>query len=78
MQDNYSHSLRRIKETLEYLKTLGITIPDDEDISIQILKGQRYNGVMSIEFTSTTLPIEDEKQIWKLEDGSGLWEWLKY
>ena len=76
VQDNYSHTLKRIKETLEYLKIKGITIPDDGEIAIETLGGEMYNGVMSIEFSSVTLPVEDKKQIYKLTDGSGLWKWL--
>lgn len=77
VQDNYSHSLKLIEDTLEYLKTINITIPDKNCIEIQILRGERYNRIMSIEFTSSTLP-EENNQCWLLTKDSGVWKWLVY
>lgn len=82
VQDNYSHSLKLINATLEYAKQIGLTVPDDDEITIEILGGPRYKRVMSIEFTSKTKPNLPKNQenggYWELTRNSGLWDWLVY
>lgn len=75
VQDNYSHQFSMIKKTLEYCHNFGITIPQNEDdINIEILGGERYKRVMSIEFNSSTIPNKGTE----LTKDSGFWDWLKY
>lgn len=76
IQDNYSHSLETINQSLTYAKEiLGLTVPAECDINIEVLRGERYNRIMSIEFDSKTAPL---KLGFELKKNSGLWEWLKY
>lgn len=82
IQDNYSHSLALIKATLKYAKSIGLTVPDEDDITIEILGGPRFKRVMSIEFISDTKPNlpknKENEGYWKLTRNSGLWDWLVY
>ena len=67
VQDNYSHSLKRIESTLNYLKSFGIKLPKKDDINIEILAGPRYARTMSIEFyaKNNILPlIADKPKFW--------------
>ncbi len=76
IQDNYSHSLETIMDSLAYASTeLGLSAPKLQDVNIEILKGDRYNRMMSIEFDSATPPT---KQGFELTENSGLWSSLKY
>ena len=80
VQDNYSHSLKRIESTLSYLKSFGIKLPKKDDINIEILAGPRYKRTMSVEFTAKNdvLPLLTNKSnSCILDPESGLWEWLK-
>ena len=74
VSDNYNHTLKYIDEVLEYARTIGLTIPDREYISIHTIKGERFNGQLSVEFDSPTLPNTGTF----LTQKSPLWEWLKY
>lgn len=75
VQNHYDKSLRVIKDTLKYAKKIGLTVPKSEDdITIQVLAGPKYKGVMSIEFNSKTNPTTGTF----LTEDSGLWDWLKY
>lgn len=57
--DHYNHSLEYIKETLEEAKSWGLTIPKDENIRFEVLKGDRHSRKLSIEFTSKT-PLNEK------------------
>ena len=75
VQDNYNKSLKLIKDTLSYCNNFNITIPkNEEDIQIQVLRGERYNRTMSIEFISTTKPNRG----FELTPESALFNWLVY
>lgn len=74
--NHYSHSLAYFKEALEYAESIGLTLPDDSEIRVEVLAGRRYARKLSIEFKSETLP--NESIGFKLTPDSGLWEDLKY
>lgn len=76
VQDNYSHSLRLVLDTLKYAKQIGCTVPKFNNVKVEVLKGEKYNRIMSIEFSSTTLP--KNRKMWELTQDSGLWRWLVY
>lgn len=76
IQDNYSHSFKRIKETLKYAKELGLTLPKDDEISINVLSGERYKRMMSIEFNSKS-SLTNSDRGYLLKPGSGIYDWLR-
>lgn len=79
VQDNYSHTVSILKRTLEFAKdSLKLTIPDEEDISIEVLGGPRHKGVVCIEFFSDTKPLDlgYHNTPCELTNDSGLWQWL--
>lgn len=76
VQDNYSHSLQLVLDVLEYAKQIGCTVPEFNAVRIEVLRGERYNRTMSVEFHSDTLP--QNRKIWELTPDSGLWKWLTY
>lgn len=54
--NHYNHSLKYIKETLNWAKTKGLTVPDDNFITFEVLRGDVHSGMLSIEFESKTKP----------------------
>lgn len=74
VQNHYDKSIKVIKDTLKYAKSIGLTVPHEASIQIQVLAGPKYKGVMSVEFNSKTKPTKGTL----LERNSGLWDWLKY
>jgi len=55
--NHYGRSLKYIKDTLEWAKTQGLTVPtDDSKIQFEILAGDRHARMLSIEFDSETEP----------------------
>jgi len=77
VQDNYSHSVRLIQDTIRYASSIGLIVPGLDEIQVNILAGVRFKGCMSIEFKSATPPEKQRKHSILTKD-SGLWEWLKY
>jgi hypothetical protein len=74
VQDNYCKSFSLIRKTIEYAQNeLGLVFNGD-DAEVQVLRGERFKHVMSIEFTSQNTPSKGTL----LTKDSGLWEWLKY
>lgn len=54
--NHHSHSLQYVEDTLEYAKTIGLTVPEKKDIKFEVLAGRRYKRMLSIEFNSKTKP----------------------
>ena len=72
--NHYHKSLKVVKDILKYAQTIGITVPKNEDdITMQVLAGPKYKGIISVEFQSKTKPTRGHF----LEKDSGLWEWLR-
>ena len=61
--NHYNHSLKYIKETLEKAKNWGLTIPDDGEITFEVLKGDTHSGMLSVEFTSKTPLIKNDEYV---------------
>ena len=57
--NHYSNTLEYIDKALEYAKEIGLTVPERSEIRIEILRSNRHNKMLSIEFKSKTLPNED-------------------
>ena len=74
ISNNYNHSLDYIDRVLKYAKKIGLTLPDRLDIRVEVLAGDRYRKMLSIEFESKTKPIEGTL----LTKDSGFWDCLKY
>ena len=74
VENNYDKTLPKIDRVLEFAKTIGLTIPDRKDIRVEVLRGERYKRMLSIEFKSKTKPTEGHL----LTPESGLWNWLVY
>jgi hypothetical protein len=74
VQDNYGKTLSLIRRTLKYAKDELKLEFDEEDVEVQVLSGERYKHVMSLEFYSKTKPSRGTE----LTKDSGLWAWLKY
>lgn len=72
--NHYNHSLEYVDSVLEYAKTIGLTIPDRKDITIQVLRGEKYYGMLCVEFKSITKP--DVGNGWFLKENSGIYDWL--
>lgn len=74
VENNYDKSLPKIDRVLAYAETIGLTIPDRKDIRVEVLRGERYKRMLSIEFNSKTKPTTGHF----LTQDSGLWRWLVY
>lgn len=58
VENNYDKSLPKIDRVLEYAKQIGLTLPERKDIKVEVLRGVKYKGMLSVEFKSTTTPTE--------------------
>lgn len=74
VENTYDKSLTKIDRVLEYAKTIGLTIPEREDIKVEVLAGERYKRMLSVEFKSKTKPTKGEF----MDDNSPFWRWLQY
>jgi hypothetical protein len=72
--NHYSHNLKYIEDTLEYAKSINCTLPAKDQIKVETLAGDRWKGMLSVEFTSITKPSEGME----LTKDSGLWRSLLY
>lgn len=79
VQDNYDHSLARIKSSLKYIKQ-WIKLPSLKDIDIEVLDKPKYARTVSIEFkTKENLDSIKESipnKCFRLTEDSALWDWL--
>lgn len=71
--NHYNHSVQYILNTIEFAKTIS-TIPDIDNIKVEVLAGVRYSKMLSIEYTNITKPTQGME----LTKDSGIWEWLVY
>lgn len=52
--NHYGRSLEYIKGVLEKAKEWGLTVPEDEHVSFEVLRSDIHSRKLSIEFTSKT------------------------
>lgn len=71
--NHYGHSLGYIKKVLAYAKTIT-AVPIDNLVTVEVLSGEKYKNMLSLEFDSTTKP----KTGMLLAKDSPIWSWLKY
>ena len=55
----YNHSVAAILGAIEYAQTTGLTVPDIDDIKVEVLAGPCYQRMLSVEFQSATPPTDE-------------------